>query len=582
MRAALYFAAVVMAGTGCLLAQAPDRGVRVAEPILVQRKVALVIGNQKYAQSPLRNPNNDASAIAQALRDLKFDAVTEKHDLTNRQLRAEIDQFSTGLKQGDLALSYYAGHGIQANEQNYLIPIDFMGSEADLPYDAYPAGQVRDKLEQSGARLRILILDACRNNPFRGKRDGTKGLSAMGSSVEGTYIAYATADNGVADDNPSEQNGLFTKQLLSALRTPGLEMKEIFEKTKEDVYTASRKAQRPFTYDGVVGRFYFNLSMDAGGSNAGPSVTASLEDSFNKGLAELKEKKYTAAIVDLLRASRLDPKQHVVWAQLADAYQGAGEKASAEAAYRRAITLKPEEPSYHNNLALVLASEERITDAQAEIQSAIRMDPKNGGSYHFNLGAVFANLGMLEESGAELRQSVAADPKFAAAQYYYGLYLISRTKLDPITKRVEVEPGTKQAFERYLALNPDENTAAIARGMLSALETPVVMSWTRPGYSPPVSAKSGPVDLLTPIGNHMTTPEYSALARAARIQGTVALSVLIGVDGSIAKIEVISGHFLLVKACIDAVKESTFAPSVVDGQRTEAITELRLNFNLDN
>ena len=240
-----------------LTSQTPQRDVTV-EPIRVQKKLALVIGNQSYPKSPLRNPVNDAAAMAKALRGMGFDDVAEKKDLTMRQMRVEIDRFAASLRAGDLALFYYAGHGVQANDQNYLIPVDFdSASEADLPYDAYPAGQVRDKLEQSGARLRILILDACRNNPFRSKRDGVRGLSPMASSVEGTFIAYATADNGVADDNPKDSNGLFTKLLLNAMRTPGLDLKQIFEKAKQEVYVASQKMQRPYTYDGVIGQFFF-------------------------------------------------------------------------------------------------------------------------------------------------------------------------------------------------------------------------------------------------------------------------------------------------------------------------------------
>jgi len=238
-------------------AQQPQRDLTL-EPIRVQKKLALVIGNQSYPKSPLKNPVNDAAAIAKVLNDMKFDTVVEKKDLTMRQMRLEIDRFASSLQPGDLALFYYAGHGVQANEQNYLIPVDFDSvSEADLPYDAYSASQVRDKLERSGARLRIIILDACRNNPFRSQRDGTRGLSPMASSVEGTFIAYATADNGVADDNPSDKNGLFTKSLLNAMLTSGLDLKQIFEKAKESVYLESQRKQRPYTYDGVIGQFFF-------------------------------------------------------------------------------------------------------------------------------------------------------------------------------------------------------------------------------------------------------------------------------------------------------------------------------------
>lgn len=269
IRFSLAFAVAVVL-PGLLPAQNPPRELRF-EPIRVQRKLALVIGNQAYAQAPLRNPVNDAAAVSQALRALNFDEVIERRDLTLRQMRVEIDRFAAGLRVGDLALFYYSGHGVQARQVNYLIPVDFAGtSEADLNYDAYPAGQVRDKLEESGARLRILILDACRNNPFRSKRGGARGLAVMDSPAEGTYIAFATADNDVAEDKPAESNGLFTKHLLAALRTPGLDLKQIFEQTKEEVYIESQRKQRPFTYDGVIGRFFFGKSGPLSGLRTNP------------------------------------------------------------------------------------------------------------------------------------------------------------------------------------------------------------------------------------------------------------------------------------------------------------------------
>ena len=202
-RSAVSFQLIVAFGLpGFVFAQDQPRKLRY-EPIQVERKMALVIGNEAYPKGPLRNPVHDAHAIAQELRSLNFDEVTERQDLTLRQMRGEVDQFAAKLRPGDLALFYYAGHGVQANGLNYLIPTDYAGtSEADLPYEAYPAQQVRDKLEDRGARLRVMILDACRSNPFRSERDGVRGLAPMASTAEGTYIAFATADNGVADDNP--------------------------------------------------------------------------------------------------------------------------------------------------------------------------------------------------------------------------------------------------------------------------------------------------------------------------------------------------------------------------------------------
>ncbi|HME08272.1 MAG TPA: SUMF1/EgtB/PvdO family nonheme iron enzyme [Bryobacteraceae bacterium] len=262
----------------CASAMAQTRGVRPVTEIRVQRKLALVIGNGAYPGNVLKNPRNDAAAVARTLRTLGFDDVTEKHDLNNREMREEIDKFAASINKGDLVWVYYAGHGVQANERNYLIPVDFKGDEADLNYEAYPADQLRDKLEKSGARLRILVLDACRNNPFRrSKRDGTHGLVHMDSSMEGTYIAFATADNSVAEDNPGESNGLFTKYLLTALTTSGMDLKQAFERTKEDVYAASDHHQRPYTYDGVVGQYYFN-------NNAPPGLSEQEEIAFWNGV----------------------------------------------------------------------------------------------------------------------------------------------------------------------------------------------------------------------------------------------------------------------------------------------------------
>jgi len=143
---------VLILASLCVLAFGQSRP---SNQIRVQQKLALVIGNGAYPGNALKNPPNDAAAMARTLRALGFDEVTEKRDLNRRQMRQEIDKFIAKINKGDMAWVYYAGHGVQANERNYLIPVDFNGEESDLDYDAYPADQLRDKLEKSGARLRI-------------------------------------------------------------------------------------------------------------------------------------------------------------------------------------------------------------------------------------------------------------------------------------------------------------------------------------------------------------------------------------------------------------------------------------------
>jgi hypothetical protein len=231
----------------------------------IDRRMALVVGNSNYQGVPLRNPGNDASAVAAALQRLNFQ-VTVALNTTKRQLDEATEKFASGLKAGDLALFYYSGHGAQLNQENFLIPVDFQGSSAaDLRYNAFPAGQIRDRLEESSARVRVMILDACRDNPFRGVRGGAGGLASMTPAV-GTLIAYATAEN----SNAGEQYGLYTKYLLTALNMPGLSLKQIFEQAKDNVFTQGGRKQLPYVYDGIVG----DVMLTGGAAPAAATASA--------------------------------------------------------------------------------------------------------------------------------------------------------------------------------------------------------------------------------------------------------------------------------------------------------------------
>jgi len=270
MRRALLF--LLLCSAAILSAQT-----RTFRPITVQQKVALVIGNASYARAPLVNPVRDAQAVAAELRALGFTVLTG-NNLSLRELSRQIDDFASRVHSGDLALFYFSGHGMQVDRENYLVPVDFeAASDADVPYTAYPASRVRDKLEGTGARLRILILDACRDNPYKTSRGGPSGLAPMGTNAEGTLIAFATGDNNVASDGPGQANGLFTEHLLSGLREPGLELHDLFKRVKEDVYYGSNKKQNPFTYDDVAGSFYFRPVANAG-ANVRPPSSAPVAD----------------------------------------------------------------------------------------------------------------------------------------------------------------------------------------------------------------------------------------------------------------------------------------------------------------
>jgi uncharacterized caspase-like protein len=221
------------------------------------RRRALVIGNNAYVSAPLRNAVNDVRSMSKALRDLGFQ-VDIVVDAGNKTMADAVDRFASKISNGDVAVFYYAGHGVQLEGENYLVPIDFDGKdETDLKYRSLPASWVEEKLDKSGAQLKILILDACRTNPFRLSRGGAAGLAQM-QGGRGSFIAFATAAGKTAMEDVRAENGLFTGRLVAALKEPGLTLDEVFNRARQEVDRSSGGQQLPYIYSGVIGTFYFN------------------------------------------------------------------------------------------------------------------------------------------------------------------------------------------------------------------------------------------------------------------------------------------------------------------------------------
>jgi formylglycine-generating enzyme required for sulfatase activity len=246
----------IPAALTCLLLSAQDpRQIARVPAASTGRRLALLIGNKDYSKKPLTNPVNDATDLAAALKDVGFDA-TLALNLNRRDLDGSVRAFAARVQPGDTALFYFSGHGMEVEGQNYLLPIDFDAqAEEDVRYQALPASQVQDRLHGRGARVSILILDACRNNPYRSWKSGAGGLAAM--SGKGAYVAFAAAQGQTADDNPRERNGRFTKHLLTAIRQPGLGIDDVFNRVRDRVEAESGGNQVPFSYSGVVGGFSF-------------------------------------------------------------------------------------------------------------------------------------------------------------------------------------------------------------------------------------------------------------------------------------------------------------------------------------
>lgn len=237
--------------------------VGVGENKVNQRRIALVIGNGRYPVSSLPNPVNDAIAMEKALTSVGFQ-VTRLTDLTQREMKAAIANFGNNLRSGGVGLFYYAGHGNQVKGENYLIPIDSqISKESDV--DVYGVN-VSNILEQmSGARnsLNILILDACRNNPFIASsgRSGKQGLAQISAS-EGLFIAYATAPGSVANDGTGA-NSPYTEELVKALSVPGLSIEEVFKFVLRGVKNRTGGKQLPWVSSVLSEDFYFRTGTNS-------------------------------------------------------------------------------------------------------------------------------------------------------------------------------------------------------------------------------------------------------------------------------------------------------------------------------
>ena len=223
------------------------------------KRLALVIGNGNYVRGGyLSNPENDARAMAESLEKLGFETIVYSN-VKQVTLKQAIDDFGNRLRNFDTGLFFYAGHGIQVKGFNYLIPVDAsLESEIDVEYNCVEAGRVLGRMEESGSKTNIVILDACRDNPF--ERSWTRKAQGQGlafmNAPSGSLIAYATSPGSTASDGPG-QNGLYTSSLLKYMGNTGMTILEVFQKVRSEVRERSNNRQTPWESTSLEGNYYF-------------------------------------------------------------------------------------------------------------------------------------------------------------------------------------------------------------------------------------------------------------------------------------------------------------------------------------
>lgn len=328
-------------------------------------RYALVIGNSAYKDKPLKNPANDARDMASTLGGLGF-TVQLKVDAGLKDMDEAIREFGNRLKKGGVGIFYYAGHGIQVSGVNYLVPIGArLSSESDAKYECVDAGRVLGKMEDAGNELNIVILDACRNNPFaRSFRSADQGLARMDAPT-GSMVAYSTAPNSVASDG-SGKNGVYTKHLLSNLGTPGIPIEEVFKRVRIGVMEETGKKQVPWESSSIAGYYYI-----AGGQGApmiAPSAKSASSSQSAQAVAQanaerLKQEQRLKEYIAGLEAEKKQVESER--AELARRRQALDDE---EAARRLAEAQAPQEKRLKEQLAVLEGERKKLEQERAALE----------------------------------------------------------------------------------------------------------------------------------------------------------------------------------------------------------------------
>jgi hypothetical protein len=226
----------------------------------IGRRVALVVGNANYKVRPLKNPRNDADDVSRSLKETGFEVI-DLRDATLPQMRTAVRQFGDRLINNDVGLVYYSGHGVEVKGRNYFIPVNAdIQREDEIADQGLDVSLILEKMSTAGKGVNILIVDACRDDPFgRSFRSSSRGLANM-DAPRGTIIAYATSPGKVASDgDPRERNSPYTKHLVKAMQSPNKPIEQVFKEVRRAVQDETKNQQTPWENTSLSGDFFFRV-----------------------------------------------------------------------------------------------------------------------------------------------------------------------------------------------------------------------------------------------------------------------------------------------------------------------------------
>jgi tetratricopeptide (TPR) repeat protein len=443
----------VLAKNPVLPMPSPSKLLKEINPNLIaqrQSRFALVIGNADYEEGALANPVNDATDIAQALRDLGFE-VTLLQNKDLQSMEDAVENFSRQLRKDGVGVFYFAGHGIQVGGENYLIPLKAkLSREKNVRYEGLALGQVLNAMAEAESHVNIVIIDACRDNPFYRRWPSTqrgsmfvRGLTKVDSPPQGTVIAFAAASNQYAEDG-SGRNSPFTSNLLRYIKEPNLDIVLMFRKVREGVLNETKKEQEPWYQESLVGgSFYFNeaaalasqpspipVNIPETQPSPNPVTTPQTQPSSSsqltaKALYDSGLKKYNAgyyydAIAEFTQSIQIDSENSDAYVYRAISKRNLNDYYGAISDYNKAIKLKSDyaRAFYGRGLSKSDLGDER--GALEDYDQAIKIKPDYAEVYH-NRGVSKYVLGDYQGSILDENQAIKIKPDYTKAYYGRGL-----------------------------------------------------------------------------------------------------------------------------------------------------------------
>lgn len=456
-----------------------------------ERRLALVIGNSAYRNaSKLVNPVNDAEDMALALREVGFELVGGRAYLnqTADETKQLIAKFGETLSEmGGVGLFYYAGHGVQAQGHNYLIPVEAnILREKTLEFDAVDVNRVLVEMDAAGNGFNIVVLDACRNNPFaRSWRDAGQGLAQL-NAPEGTLIAYATSPGKVANDGVS-RNGTYTGELLRQIRVKDLTIEEMFKAVRAGVRSATANQQTPWEASSLVGKFCFAGSCKAATSIPDPDVefwnsikSSNDPDDYRAYKKTFPNGLYSATVDNTLRRLEAMKTESAKMATAKTELSNNGNKATvpevkikapavvdsterergiafykanqipdAVQALQKAVKKNSADYLAWNFLGLALIQKEDLKNATKSFETAIKLN-QNSPTFHTNLSWVLRLRNKTAEAEREALSALSIDPKIPEAHYILGEIRLRAGANEEALKRAEtaikINPNLASAY----------------------------------------------------------------------------------------------------------------------------------------